>query len=185
MNVLATVCCSFILLGVVAELSLGTFSPWQDSYRFTGTTHPNTQSVYAGLACLVGFFYVGQAKRQRLLLGLVYLLVGLLCLTLTRSRTALAATFMGMVAMQCLRLPPPQRVLLLAASLVLLATGLLVYSMMGSHSQTQLSDLAALGRTEDVSNLTGRAVVGGTSRPNRQTPVVWLRIPRLLGCGSS
>ena len=156
MNAVATVCCCYILLGLVAEWSLGTFAPWQESYRFTGTTHPNTQSVYAGLACLVGFFYVGQANKQLLMRGLVYLLVGIICLVLTRSRTALAATLMGLVAMQCLRLQAAQRVIFLAIALVVFATGLLVYSMIGSQSQGKLSDLAALGRTEDVSDLTGR-----------------------------
>ena len=42
---LALTCCSFILLGIVAEIALGTFVPLVDGYRFTGTTHPNTQAA--------------------------------------------------------------------------------------------------------------------------------------------
>jgi hypothetical protein len=36
----------FALIGIAAELSLGTFRPWAGDYRFGGTVHPNAQGVY-------------------------------------------------------------------------------------------------------------------------------------------
>ncbi len=152
---LATTCCCFILLGIVAELQLRTFIPLTSGYRFTGTTHPNTQAVYGTFAVLVGSLYFGKSWRWTWW-SLAFITIGFSAVVLTKSRTSLAGMIIGVSAIQALKARGAKRILLFVGGLGIVSVGLLVISLLGSKSQGSVGKIAAMGRTEDVTSLTGR-----------------------------
>ena len=147
-------CVGYILFGVMAEIWLGTFLR-NENYRFTGTCHPNTQAAYGAIACLgAGLF----AKNGKFLSvpSLLVLSVGVVCLLLTKSRTSLAAMLLGLTAMHGLRLQGQKRIVLVAGAISTLAMGILLVSMLGGQAKNRLGDTAAMGRSDDLTSLTGR-----------------------------
>ena len=84
----------YAALGLVTELVLGTFQPWDVVYRFSGTLHPNGQGVncsIAGLgACCLAIF----CPRRRRLWVAVAIFAFLLNLS-TKSRTAILSLFLA------------------------------------------------------------------------------------------
>ncbi len=157
LRVLAACCCGFIAIGFVAELAQGTFQPWRGDYRFTGTVHPNTQSVYAAIICLAGFLlYRGDQSWSTNIRAMVLILFGVVILLLTKSRTAVGAMLIGIVALQLVRLRGRQRVYLLLGVVTLAVVGVTLVSALGNRARSQLGSAAALGRDDDVTTLTGR-----------------------------
>lgn len=59
------------IVGVLAELRLGTFRPWAGDYRFAGTLHPNTQGPNLATLCLAAFGLARASTRWRLWLCIV------------------------------------------------------------------------------------------------------------------
>ncbi|MEM8681029.1 MAG: O-antigen ligase family protein [Planctomycetota bacterium] len=150
-------CLGFILMGVVAENSLGTFDPSADGYRFTGTAHANTQSIYAATICLMATLLFKQHQKLSLLmLGCLLLVVGIGFLLLTRSRTTLASTLLAMIAIQGLRSRGKQRIMLVLGGTTLLITGALVIFLLGGSAKETLGGAASMGRTESMATLSGR-----------------------------
>ena len=87
---------AFISLGVVAELTLGTFDPTNPAYRFCGTIHPNHQGWNCATLALSGIA-MGSADRRRRLLYLGGAMMGIVALALTKSRTSVAAFAIAIV----------------------------------------------------------------------------------------
>lgn len=77
-------------LGILSELRLGTFRPWDGEYRFAGSVHPNTQGMYLAALCLSAF---GLARATKKHLWFYWGLVGfgLFMILLTKSRTSALA----------------------------------------------------------------------------------------------
>jgi exopolysaccharide production protein ExoQ len=88
---------SFLLIGLAAELALGTFTPWKPGYRFAGTVHPNLQGTYGMLAVLSSFGLALQTTGKRKSFAICTLLAFAL-LFLTGSRTAFACAVAGCLA---------------------------------------------------------------------------------------
>lgn len=97
--VLLTFFCSilFLLIGVSAEIALGTFRPFMPGYRFAGTLHPNHQGINCALLLLSGLAAADTEKRGRPLFRACALL-GLIFLILTASRTSFAAILLAVAA---------------------------------------------------------------------------------------
>ncbi len=95
--VLLTFFCSilFLLIGVSAEILLGTFRPFAPGYRFAGTLHPNHQGINCALLLLSGVAAADTEKRGRMLFRACALL-GLVFLILTASRTTFAAAMLAL-----------------------------------------------------------------------------------------
>jgi exopolysaccharide production protein ExoQ len=95
--VLLTFFCSilFLIIGVSAEIALGTFRPFTPGYRFAGTLHPNHQGINCALLLLSGFAVADAQKRRRVLFR-ACALVGLVFLILAASRTAFAAALLAL-----------------------------------------------------------------------------------------
>lgn len=153
-RMLAGGCLLLMLVGVFAEIVLGTFQPF-GAYRFTGTTHPNTESTYASIVCLSASCMVHSGKRWKWLPPVAFF-IGFVLLVLTKSRTSLGAMIVGLIAMQTLRLRGGQRLLFVASMLLLIGGGAAVSTFVGSQFRSQVGSAAAMGRTEDVGSLTGR-----------------------------
>ncbi|MCD4726971.1 MAG: O-antigen ligase family protein [Pirellulales bacterium] len=58
---------AFLAVGIAAELALGTFRPWSEGYRFSGTIHPNTQGAHLTVLCLASFCLARFSRRAGIL----------------------------------------------------------------------------------------------------------------------
>ena len=87
----------FLVIGVSAEVLLGTFRPFGSGYRFAGTLHPNVQGVNCALLLLSGVAAADVEKHRRTIFRACALL-GLVFLILTVSRTAFAAALLALAA---------------------------------------------------------------------------------------
>jgi exopolysaccharide production protein ExoQ len=87
----------FLVIGVSAEVALGTFRPFASSYRFAGTIHPNGQGVNCALLVLSGVAAAGMEKRRRNIFR-ACALIGFVFLILTGSRTSAASCFLALAA---------------------------------------------------------------------------------------
>ena len=90
-----------LVVGLAAEISLGTFTPWQSHYRLAGLTHPNMQglTLAAGIFAAAGLALVSARLRR---IGYSLAALFLSCLFLTGSRTAiisfgLSSAFCGLL----------------------------------------------------------------------------------------
>ncbi len=145
----------YLLIGFAAEIRFGAFHFGGD-YRFTGSVHPNTEAAYGSLACLsAGLFYRPDDRKTVLLVAAVFS-IGLLCLLLTKSRTSLAAMFVGLTAFHAIRLRGMKRLILISAAICVASLGVLVVTVAGSQLKSAVGDAAAMGRADDVTSLTGR-----------------------------
>jgi O-antigen ligase len=145
---------AYAVLGLAAELALGTFKPGGADYRFAGTLHPNGAGANVALLCLSACCLLATEKRGQLWL-LALLAFGGALLVLTKSRSACAALLISLLALRLLR-PSPRLVLgffvaaWAACGLVLLA------ALARTDPAEGPLDFLLLGRAEHVGTLTGR-----------------------------
>ncbi|MFH5803360.1 O-antigen ligase family protein [Alienimonas sp. DA493] len=151
-----------LVAGVVAEVGLGTFTPWRADHRFSGTMHPNIQALQlaaglCGCVALSGLFSARRVPGERtnawwLLWGAV--LLGFL--VLTKSRTATAGAVLA-ISLTGLTAATPATKLLSLVGGVAGGAGLLVAVLLAGADPTgELRDAALMGRTEQQSSLSGR-----------------------------
>jgi exopolysaccharide production protein ExoQ len=148
----------YAVVGLFAELALGTFQPFSPEYRFAGTVHPNEQGVLCGSLAVGSVLLAMDLRRYRLVLwGVAALAIsGLL---LTRSRTALVGTTCSFALAAMLLTPArywPHFVVIGGFSLSSLVAFVAAApaQFRGSVGATLL-----LGRGEGASSLTGRLPV--------------------------
>ncbi len=148
----------YSLLGIAAEVALGTFRPWASDYRFAGTVHPNEQGMLCGATMVGSIMLAIELPRFRLLLW------GLACaaavgLVLSKSRTAMACSACSL-GLSCLLLLParywPHVFTLGGFSLASLIAAI---SAIPSQYLGDFREIALMGRSEGASNLTGRLPV--------------------------
>ncbi len=170
---IAITCAVYISVGFLAEISLGTFQIG-GGHRFTGTTHPNTEAIYGSIVCLTAQLFIRSDRSKLFTIGLILLAV--CCIILTKSRTTLAAVVVSFVVMQILAFRGNNRILLVLACLF--AAGLVAVgaSMLSAQSVGQLGNIVAMGRTDDVSSLTGRL-------PLWEELLTWIYKSPMLGYG--
>jgi O-antigen ligase len=85
----------FLVIGVSAEVLLGTFRPFASGYRFAGTLHPNGQGINCALLLLSGVAAADVEKYRRTIFRACALL-GFVFLILTASRTSFAAALLAL-----------------------------------------------------------------------------------------
>lgn len=85
----------YLIIGLAAEIGLGTFRPLTFGYRFSGTLHPNFQGVNCALLLMTGL-YTGRVSSKR---GRYFFRVcaaaGFVFLIFTGSRTAFAGAIVA------------------------------------------------------------------------------------------
>jgi exopolysaccharide production protein ExoQ len=86
----------FLVIGVLAEVFLGTFRPFASDYRFAGTVPPNSQGISCALLVLSGLAAADLEKRRRITFRACALL-GFVFLILTASRTSIAVCLLTLV----------------------------------------------------------------------------------------
>lgn len=144
----------FIMLGFLAEVSLGQFNPWRD-YRFVGTTHPNTEAIYGSLICLISPLFF-RKTGWGFWFALLLLLFGFTVVWLTKSRTTLVALLLGLGASSFLFLPSRYRLETLLIGFVLGTIAVVATTILPAQRIRELSEIATMGRGEEVASLTGR-----------------------------
>ncbi|HZD04142.1 MAG TPA: O-antigen ligase family protein, partial [Longimicrobiales bacterium] len=110
---------AYLLVGVMAELSLGTFEPLGRHYRFAGTLHPNIQGVNCALAFLAGLWLATAPEEpwNRRWIGVLAVAVAGLFLLLTRSRGAVGSALAAAGVLGLLRLRRRHAALAVAAGI--------------------------------------------------------------------
>lgn len=138
-------------LGVLAEVRLNVFRPWQGDYRFAGVLHPNESALACAFICVALLFLVMPHRWSRLLSLSVVAAVGLLLLT--KSRTGLGGALIASTLGLLVRAKASTKVLLISGAVT--ASGLLalVIACVGGDG---LLGAASLGRGEHIGTLTGR-----------------------------
>jgi O-antigen ligase len=96
LNLIFAVCFVYLGIGIVAELTLNTFRPFDGFYRFCGTMHPNSQALNCGLLVLSGLTLSNNTEKRWNIYS-IGVVLGVLFLILTKSRMGLASAMIGMV----------------------------------------------------------------------------------------
>jgi exopolysaccharide production protein ExoQ len=146
---------SFVIVGFVNEVALGTFTPVAGGYRFGGTLHPVEQSLNCSLLIMSAVCLATREKEYRR----VYIAcigIGLVFLFLTRSRTGTAA-MLGALFVYWMLIA--YRFRMRTITLVLLSGGVLlvVLLLMANDVIPVPWDVLLMGRgTKNAATLTGR-----------------------------
>jgi exopolysaccharide production protein ExoQ len=85
----------YLVVGVCAEIALGTFHPFASGYRFAGTLHPNHQGINCALLVLSGIA-TGEIEKHKRRVYRACAGVGFIFLMLTASRTAFACELLAL-----------------------------------------------------------------------------------------
>ncbi len=150
------VCICYLFWGVIAEFVHGGLRLTSSEYRFTGTTHPNTNSVYAAIICLCSSIFVFRKGRSVSWTAIAAFCIGATFLLLAKSRTSMAATLLGLAIIGIIHVSPRLRVPLLACVLFFMAAAGLTMNLVGNQLKGKVGTAAAMGRKDDVTTLTGR-----------------------------
>jgi O-antigen ligase len=145
---------TFVLVGIGTELIMGTFRPWSGDYRFAGTAHPNSQGIYCATLALAAAMSLSSDGKKRMPIAIFIL--STVMLLLTRSRAACAGLAAALAALYLLKMSTRGRILLAVGGTWLASTLVFAWGCSGGGIDLGLSDYLLLGRTEDVSSLSGR-----------------------------
>ncbi|NNJ24553.1 O-antigen ligase family protein [Alienimonas chondri] len=160
----------YLSIGVMAEISLGTFRPWGGDYRFAGTMHPNTQGLTLA-SMIAGAFVLWRSERrfarvsestdepQSASFGLwlpALIAAGVLFTLLTKSRTSAAGLALCLGLLAAITVPPRWRLAATVAGGTVGGAALMTALSLGSDPLGGAMDAATLGRSEQLSSLTGR-----------------------------
>ncbi len=144
-----------LLIGILAELKLGTLRPWMDEYRFAGTIHPNNQGVQLAGMALAAICLAADVRRGRGWLWALALVAGVF-LILTKSRTSCAGLILALIVIW---LPKSSRFCKACVYVFLpflASTALLVAFLLNLNAAEKISSIALMGRGEEAGTLTGR-----------------------------
>lgn len=144
---------AYIVGGLFFEIAVGNFTPFVEGYRFGGFVHPNSVGIYCGfiLFVLFAWFEAEEVPAKRLWTGIFFFFIVLLT---TRSRTALFAFLIVMMAKWLLDLPLKRKILITSVLGWLCCFMLLLFGM---DFLVFLFETGKLGRGDsEVLTLTGR-----------------------------
>ena len=154
----------FLLVGICAEVALGTFHPFQagiqysgldTGYRFCGTTDPNAGALEISIMLISAIFLFANGKRNRAFL-IIAALGAASFLILSKTRTSFAAATAGLLA-GCVIAMPRRYTVVALLGLGSLALGL--YMALGTIFLNVTQRVFLLGREDSAATsatLTGR-----------------------------
>ena len=146
---------AFVVIGIAAEISLGTFRPFSAGYRFGGTMHPNSQGVCCGVMCLAAACLATHGSRRKFLL-IAMLTVAMLLLVLTRSRAAFGALMPALFVLWALGGQRPGKVVASLGVAWIVCIVVLTASLGGLDVGGSAGDVALMGRHDSTGSLNGR-----------------------------
>ena len=143
----------FIISGFCVEIGLKTFRPLHKLYRFSGTVHPNEQSMYAAFFILCAWCSRPKLRWQQWgRYGLIA--AGVVAMYLTKSRTTLGALAIAITFSEILRSKASHRVNYAVFGMAAISVLGFLLSTFGGWGG--VGKAAVMGRTENVTSLTGR-----------------------------
>ncbi|MCA9245777.1 MAG: O-antigen ligase family protein [Planctomycetales bacterium] len=149
---------AFLIVGIAIEIALGTFQPWNATYRFAGTLHPNGAGPNCVFCALTSFLLCCESHRLRqrvFFIALTALAAALLYCT--RSRSTFAAFTLALSLLIALRLPLTKTLLLGFAAFWTGSFALLVATAANAPIAERLVGVFLMGRTTQLDSLNGRA----------------------------
>ncbi|MFT7642757.1 MAG: exopolysaccharide production protein ExoQ [Pirellulaceae bacterium] len=149
---------SFIVIGIIAEIAHKTFTPWDLSYRFAGTAHPNTQGAYCAF-CAIASYYAWRTSRTKISVAwLAVAVFATVFLVLTKSRSNAMGFLFGLGACWYITTDTPKRLLMTFGLPMAVAGGLLFASFVGVGLIDKIDEAASgVGRGESsITTLSGR-----------------------------
>jgi O-antigen ligase len=149
---------AYLLVGVGAEMALGTFRPWLAEYRFAGTVHPNSQGANTAVLAMAAFCLARSATRRQLWLWSVFG-VAVVFLLLTKSRTSLAGLAVALAALAWTCMQNRTRMVTALVAATTIASAVLISLLFGFNVDDRLLDVVMLGRQEESGSLTGRVPI--------------------------
>jgi O-antigen ligase len=170
---------AFIGLGLVAELTLGTFNPTNAAYRFCGTIHPNHQGWNCATLALSGIaLAMGSKDRRYRLPYLSGAIMGIVALLLTKSRTSLAAFAIAIVVYGVLVSARRRKGPWLPTALLIFAFIAMICASLAALNETGIAQrVVLLGRdVQEADSLSGRI-------PLWQSGVAYFYSRPLMGYG--
>ena len=152
-----------VLIAVVTQVLLGSFSPLDGDWRLAGVLHPVNLSWYCGLGVLAAIALGLQMPRRRPVLLVAAVIFGI-ALFLTRTRTGVASTAAGCITLFLLSDPIKLRQRLAKASLAagVLLLGLVILVSIrppGTSDYGPATEAVTLGRRDAINQtdtFTGR-----------------------------
>jgi O-antigen ligase len=145
---------SWLGVGLLAELSLGTFHPTDGEYRFSGIFHPNEMGVQCSILIMAAVYLLPLVRPFQRPAIVAAIGVGTIFLLLTGSRTAIAVTVLCLTAGWLSVALAHRRYMRIVAFTWLVALMGLVFQ---SKLMSLLENTTAIGRADsDVASLTGR-----------------------------
>ena len=142
----------YLIAGIVAEISLGTFEPFTAGYRFAGTLHPNEQGTNCAVLALSGIATAQANTRWRGVI-MVWIGVGVTFVALTGSRVAFVAILIALAGYFLLTTQISQKLMVALTVLVCAALALLFF---GQTFVDGVIGVAHLGREDPLATITGR-----------------------------
>lgn len=148
----------YLLVGLSAEIILGTFHPFSSGYRFAGTLHPNHQGINCALLVLSGSA-AGEIEKDKRRFFRACTVVGGIFLIFTASRTAFAASLLSLTVYFITVCSRRVRITAIFAVLGLVIVILPLLSGVGNVVPS-LEGALMLGRTNSSTHsFNGRAVI--------------------------
>lgn len=142
-----------IVLAVVSEAYLGTFHPFDMSYRFAGLFHANTQGINCAVLAIACFSLSKSEIRWQFMFNIMTI-VAFIFLFLTKSRTSLASAFAVIGVYWFITSSMKQKMTFLAIAISLACIFILVF---GDSNLTFLTKASYIGRdTSDLDTLSLR-----------------------------
>ncbi len=153
-------CGLYLITGLSCEIYLGTFTPFMDNYRFTGTHNENMQGVNCALLFIAAssiFFTKPNNKYYYLLI----MGVALCALYLTKSRTSFYCSILAVLIIYIASTPLSMKKLISLMAFLAILLGIVVILTNSSFiSMTDAVKALNLGRNiDDIETYTGRTQI--------------------------
>lgn len=145
----------FLIVGFLAEVSLGTFRPWAGDHRFSGTLHPNTQGLNLAAMCFAAICLVRIRPDRRVFLWTIFG-IGMGFLYLTKSRTSFLGVIIALGVIWSLSVPFLYKLATACVGVWAACVVGLLLILAGTDITQSASDAALMGREEQAESLTGR-----------------------------
>ena len=139
----------YLLIGLIAEVLLGTFHPFSFDYRFCGTLNPNHQAWNCILLLLSGSALLRQIRSSWRIAYFMAMTLGVACLLLAKSRTSLVCGALALMFYWVGRLSLTQKLALAFIIGTLLGSVLFSATLVSSGGTSNFSRMLLAGRDVD------------------------------------
>jgi len=147
---------AFLILGVAAEIGSGKFRPWQGSFRFAGTVHPNYQALNLAMGCIAAYTMTRiKPNLKSVFYGFFGVMLVFLVLTKCRSGTLTMPVAIGFIWFTSQ--PTKFIIAWLLAVFWMFSTFVLICLVTEFDPIAEYQEIILLGRGEETGeSLTGR-----------------------------